>query len=338
MTGATATVTAVVTALVVGSCAPIAIVPALRRHGVLDTPSVRSLHVQPTVRGVGVATAAAVLLAAVVGWVTGAPATGVLVLLGGVTLAVLGLVEDVGGLPVGGRLVLQAALATGAVTTLVVITGGRPPGAEWLALPILVPVLAMIVVGYINAANFMDGIDGISGLHGMVAGGAYALTGTVAGEPALLFAGGVTAAAFTAFLPWNLRTQPVFLGDSGSYLLGSLVALDAVLAWLLGTPVLIAVAPTLVYLADTATTVLRRSLRRERVWAAHSDHVYQQLVRQGHRHVPVALLVSTATALCVLAGLLSGGSWVGLVLAVAVCLFYLAGPRLVSRGRLGVLR
>lgn len=330
--------TAIVTALVVGSFAPIAVVPALRRHGVLDIPGVRSLHVQPTVRGVGVATAAAVLAAAVVGWLTGAPATGVLVLLGGVTLAIVGLVEDFGGLSVGCRLVLQAALAIGAVTALVVVTGERPAGADWLALPMLLPVLAMIVVGYINAANFMDGIDGISGLHGMVAGSAYALAGTVAGEPALIFAGGVTAAAFTAFLPWNLRKRRVFLGDSGSYLLGSLVALDAVLAWLLGMPVLIAVAPTLVYLADTATTMLRRALRRERVWTAHSDHVYQQLVRQGHRHIPVALLVATATATCVLAGLLSGGSWVGLVLALAVCLFYLAGPRLASRVRVGVLR
>ena len=330
--------TAIVTALVVGSFAPIAVVPALRRHGVLDIPGVRSLHVQPTVRGVGVATAAAVLAAAVVGWLTGAPATGVLVLLGGVTLAIVGLVEDFGGLSVGCRLVLQSALAIGAVTALVVVTGERPAGADWLALPMLLPVLAMIVVGYINAANFMDGIDGISGLHGMVAGSAYALAGTVAGEPALIFAGGVTAAAFTAFLPWNLRKRRVFLGDNGSYLLGSLVALDAVLAWLLGMPVLIAVAPTLVYLADTATTMLRRALRRERVWTAHSNHVYQQLVQQGHRHIPVALLVATATATCVLAGLLSGGSWVGLVLALAVCLFYLAGPRLASRVRVGVLR
>ena len=118
---------------------------------------------------------------------------------------------------------------------------------------------AIFIAGYINVANFMDGINGISGAHGLVAGLAYALTGWM-GEPAVAGFGGCGCCrCFAAFLPWNVRPgKNVFLGDAGSYVLGAALGALAVGAWFADVQFLLAFAPLMTYLADAGTTLFRR--------------------------------------------------------------------------------
>lgn len=326
---AVAAVTAT-TALVIGLGSPKVVIPLLRRRQVLDIPSIRSMHDVPTVRGVGVATAAAVLAAGIVAGLIGAPPTVALVLLSAVVLAVIGCIEDVGGLSIARRLLLQALLAATGAVALFTLTGAPDSQIAGPVVLLTQALSALAIVGYLNATNFMDGIDAISGLHGIAAGMGYALAGVLYQAPALLVTGTVTAAAFAGFLPWNLGPRRVFLGDSGSYLLGALVAFQALLAWRTGLPLLVATAPMIVYLVDTSTTLLRRAQRRERLWAAHSDHVFQQLIRQGLGHIQVAVMVTVATLSCVAVSLLSSGSWVGAAGVTAIGVLYLASPRLLA--------
>ncbi|MGX6397631.1 hypothetical protein ACVB9L_10805, partial [Rothia kristinae] len=74
--------------------------------------------------------------------------------------------------------------------------------------------------GYISVANVMDGSNGISGLHGLTAAVFYAYAGWVTDRPWLVVAASAIAGAYLAFLPWNLWSSRVFLGDTGSYFLG----------------------------------------------------------------------------------------------------------------------
>ena len=321
----TVAVLAVVLTLVVSLASPVVWLPVLRRLGAVDLPSARSSHTVPTARGVGLGPASGLLAAGLVlvaaGVLTAASLT---VLAVALAAALLGLVEDVRGLPVLARLAGQLGLGLVAGVALQVLTGTP---AWWL------PLLAVGFTGYVNAANFMDGIDGISAGHALVCGGYFALVGSRAGAPELVLGGALLAAAYLGFAPWNLGRGRVFLGDCGSYLLGAAVVLLAVLALASGLPLLVAVAPLLPYLADTALTLVRRVLQHEPVWRPHRSHVYQRLVRQGFGHVAVAGVVGLAAVLCgVLAALGDGGpaAWLGCAVVLAA---YLSAPALVGRLR-----
>lgn len=312
------------TALGVSVTSPVLVIPMLRRHKIIDVPGHRSSHLVPIVRGVGIAVALGVLAAWGVAEVLDHGSTLVAAAFGAaLAVACIGLVEDLRGLSVRTRVLGQVVVGTGLGVACGVSSHGW-----WL-----IPIVALGFAGYVNAANFMDGVDSISGLHGVVAGGYFCLLGGVVGNPWLQLVGGACAAAFAGFLPWNLTPRlRVFLGDVGSYLLGGLVAGCAALAIFAGPGVLLGVAPMLTYLADTTFTLIRRALRGEPLTEAHRSHVYQQLTMGGWPHLASGAIVALVTALCCVAALLAFWTVISTVLAVAwiaiMLAAYLALPHL----------
>ena len=244
-------------AFVLGALLPFAVRPILHRYNMVDVPNERSSHTAPTYRGMGLATAAATFVAFVAATLFGWTYRSAESLQLAVTIAAailcalaLGWLEDIRGVSIVRRAGLQLVIGV-----LVSVSFATVQGTNIL----LLILGAIFVAGYINVANFMDGINGISGAHGLVAGLAYALTGWMVNLPWLALAGVAVAGAFAAFLPWNVRPgKNVFLGDAGSYVLGAALGTLAVGAWFADVPFLLAFAPLMTYLADAGTTLFRR--------------------------------------------------------------------------------
>lgn len=323
----------VAAAFLVSLLLPFAFIPLLRRLGVVDVPNERSSHTKVVIRGVGATIAAGVLAGLAAALLTGYVAVDrslLLVLMAVIAAAsLLGWIEDFRGLSVRVRFGLQLLIGAAGTTALAAALGQ----SFWW-----VPVGTLVIAGYINVANFMDGVNGISGLHGVAVGILYAVSGVLSDQVWLIAAGAVIAAAFAAFLPWNLGRGSVFMGDVGSYLLGASIAGTAVAAFLAGVYVEYLLFPILIYVLDTFTTLVRRIWRGERWYAAHRQHVYQRLTDAGLSHLQSALLVTLCTAAVGATGLITGGSsWgvtaAGTVFVAAVAAFYLASPRLVARMR-----
>ncbi len=313
---------AVVTGLV-----PFVLRPVLQRAGVLDVPNARSSHDRPVLRGGGIAMLAGMLAGSLV--LSSAPLW--LVMGAGAAAALLGLVDDLRGL--SARVRFAAQLVLGALLGLAVALGFGIGG-------LVIPLVAVFFAGYVNVANFMDGIDGISSLHGTVVGAAFAFAGVVSDTQWLIAAGLILAAAHLAFLPWNLLGSRIFPGDSGSYLLGGFIAATVVGGVAAGVPWPVLIAPLAIYLADTVTTIARRLWRRERWWEGHRAHNYQRLVDSGLRHVAVAAYVAVFTAAAAAAGFLvftgmPEATWLAVAAVIAVCGLYLVVSPLVVRGRAG---
>lgn len=320
-------------AFVLSALLPFAVKPLLRRWGVIDIPSDRSSHSRPVLRGMGLAVAIALILTYGLslgfGLIPVDRSLALSVLAMTAASAALGWAEDYRGVSIGVRLGMQALV--GALGTAAMIVALGIPAWWW-------PVGVLATVAYVNIANFMDGINGISGLHGGVVGLFYAWAGAANGMPWMVCAGLALAGAFLGFLPWNLGRGTVFLGDVGSYVLGGAIAAIAIGAFLSGVYVEYLLSPLLVYLADTAVTLVLR-IRRGEVWyTPHRQHVYQRLTDVGLSHVQSAAVVTTATA-CVslisLYGLRAAGT--GSVLAgvavVLVIVLYLVSPVLLDRAR-----
>lgn len=302
----------------------------LRRLAVIDMPGGRSSHSVPTPRGGGAPIAVGLLVAA--GLAPAASRDEVLAFLTGVGFfGLVGLLEDLRGLPPVRRLELQA---TGGAVVAALLAAG-------LSLPLPLRAMAALAIavwltGFANAFNFMDGVNGISGAHALIGGVAYACLGEWRQDTLMITGGLATAVAACAFLPWNALRARVFLGDVGSYALGAALAVLAACAILGGIPVEAAAGPVALYLADTGWTLQRRIRRGERWLEAHRTHVYQRWCDAGlsHQEVTAATAGSTA-ALCLLgmASLLAStpvritADLAGLGLLVA----YLGSPQALAR-------
>jgi UDP-N-acetylmuramyl pentapeptide phosphotransferase/UDP-N-acetylglucosamine-1-phosphate transferase len=91
----------------------------------------------------------------------------------------------------------------------------------------------------------------------------------------------------------------MFMGDVGSVPLGFLAGALGLIGWREGAwpfwfPMLV-FAP---FTCDATLTLLKRALRRERVWQAHREHYYQRLVRMGFGHRGALWIECTAMAGC----------------------------------------
>lgn len=316
---------AVAAAFLLSLLLPFGLKPLLARLGVLDVPNERSSHTTVTVRGVGLTVAAGLLA----GLLLALPAVHaqerpLLGTVAGVAAAaaLLGWSEDYRGVPVKVRALLQCLIGACGTALIVYLT----ESSWWW-----VPVGALAIAGYMNAANFMDGINGISGLHGLAAGLLFAAAGAWDGERWLLLAGLVVAVSFAAFLPWNLRRGNVFLGDVGSYLLGGSLAVLGVAGFLAGIPAESLLGPVTIYLADTAATLLRRISAGEQWYTPHRQHVYQRLTDAGFSHVKSAAFVTGCSVLTGLCGFLAAqsgfaGKLAALLACAVVVVFYLRAP------------
>src|SRR5664280_2408863 len=201
-------------------------------------------------------------------------------------MSALGFAEDTRGLGIRTRLLGQLAVAV--------------VGAVWLlatdhrALLWAVPV-TLVIAGYVNIANFMDGVNGISGLHGTIAGATYLLLGNGLHDTSLRLAAALLAAASLAFLPWNAPKARIFLGDCGSYFIGAAVSTLAVTAIQSGATFELAVAPAAVYVVDTMWTMGARYRRGEPLQESHRSHVYQRLTDLGLSHLESSGVVAVVT-------------------------------------------
>lgn len=232
-------------------CVSYAATLAVRRWApgwnLIDHPASRKVHSTPTPLGGGIAIWLGVLvpllLATLVAFVaTRQPALsdwipdalrihlpGVLsrtatlwsILAAGTVLAVMGLLDDLHDLPWKPRLLVQACTAVAVVQGGVQATVFVPyPWIGWALTVCWILVL-------INSFNFLDNMDGLSAGIGLIASVLFAvvmLFGT--SEPRWLVAGVllILSGALSGFLCFNRPPASIFMGDSGSYFLGLVIA------------------------------------------------------------------------------------------------------------------
>jgi UDP-N-acetylmuramyl pentapeptide phosphotransferase/UDP-N-acetylglucosamine-1-phosphate transferase len=280
--------------------------PKSRLH-ILDHPNERSLHVRPTPRSGGVALLGGLSAGMVV--LNFMPLTGgdlVLVLLCGAPLVVISFLDDRFGLPAALRFVVHFAVALA-----LAVVGFAPdsiafPGATW-SLPALlgVSILVLFVVWMINLYNFMDGMDGFAGGMAVVGFTTYAVLGNSGGSASFAAASVLVAMAAAGFLVFNFPPARIFLGDTGSSVLGYLAAAFTLWAARDGLfPMWVAVIVFSPFIVDATVTLMRRVLAGEKFWRAHRSHYYQRLVRLGYGHRRTVLMEYVLMLSCSVSSLL----------------------------------
>ncbi len=242
------------------------------------------------------------------------------VLYGGAVLVLLGAADDRWGLDaltkLAGQILAAGIMVLKGVQLLYVLVPGV--GTVSLGSDIGVPLTILFVVVTINAINFIDGLDGLAA--GVVAISslsffAYSYELSVvhhvdrATSPTLLAA--VIAGACIGFLPHNFNPARIFMGDSGSMLLG--LVFSAATVSLTGQldpnaigytgfvptllPLFLPLALLAIPLGDLVLAILRRSRAGQAPWAPDKRHLHHRLLTLGHSHARAVLIMYTWSAL-----------------------------------------
>jgi UDP-GlcNAc:undecaprenyl-phosphate/decaprenyl-phosphate GlcNAc-1-phosphate transferase len=293
---------ALLAAVVTALATPVAVRLAVRT-GVVDHPGPLKPHDRP-VPYLGGAAVFCGLAAVTIG---SAHRTVLLPL--GLALA-LGLIDDVVRLPAVLRLI--AELGIGATVAWVMGPCTPTAGAG----------VAVTTVLLINAVNMVDGIDGLAAGTCAVTGLGAALLGPAQWAS---FAAAVAGAA-AGFYLFNRSPARIYLGDAGSYLLGTAVAVLGAAYWSATgdvSEILVLVALGGYLWVELASTIGRRLLTRRPLFGGDRDHVYDRLERAGIAKTGVTAMLVAGQAV-VTAGAVVGYRLDSRALVLAVVLL-LAG-------------
>jgi UDP-GlcNAc:undecaprenyl-phosphate GlcNAc-1-phosphate transferase len=309
------------------------------RFGLIDLPGERKVHTAPTPRGGGMAiwlgvvgTFAAAQLFLYLAATNSALAERIpefarphmagvwsqsgklwILLGGGTVLAILGLLDDRGGLSWQLRLAVEFAVAAVCVWLV--------PNLRltaFLPFPLITEALSVLwIVVLINSFNMLDNMDGLSAGVAAIAASMLAAVMLLAPDPETrgpqLFVAGmllVVVGGLIGFLWHNRPPAKIFMGDSGAYFIGFMIAAATLLASYTGyhgekphailAPLLVMAVP----LYDMTTVISIRLLTGQSPFKADKNHFSHRLVDLGLTKPQAVLTVYLTTATCGLGALL----------------------------------
>ncbi|RKO65669.1 MraY family glycosyltransferase [Desulfofundulus salinus] len=277
------------------------------RWGAVDRPNARKVHkgVMPRLGG----------LAVYAGFVTAVLATmqptrSLYGLLLGMTLIMLlGALDDIRGLSPRVKLAGQVAAALVLLPLGVQVYfvtnpfNGHIIDLGWLGIPITI----FWVVAVTNAVNLIDGLDGLAGGVSCIAALTMAVVGWTqwqvfgaAGQREIIMLALMLAAALLGFLRYNFHPAKIFLGDSGSMLLGYTLAVMAIMGLTKSVTAVSVLVPLVILgipLLDTFFAVLRRYHRHRPIFQPDKEHLHHQLLALGLSHRQAVLVIYGISAL-----------------------------------------
>jgi len=264
-------------------------------------------------------------------------------------IVLLGLVDDKWGIDaltkLGGQVVAAGVMVLLGLQLLTLTL----PGISLSLGPEGVPLTVLLALLTINAINFIDGLDGLAAGVGAIAALAffaftYSLSSGIGAagvaqerisSPTLIAV--VLAGACLGFLPHNFNPARVFMGDSGSMLIGLMLAgaatsltgqfnygnLPATVAFPTLLPLLLPFAVLAVPFVDLLLAVFRRTRAGRSPFAPDKEHLHHRLLEIGHSHTRAVLIMYFWTALLAFGGVamsVTGGPLpvLGITAALAV--------------------
>ena len=330
------------TAFAVALGSAVALVPLVRRlcfrWGIFDPPGHLKIHSEPIPRLGGVAIACA-LIAGIAATSRGADGSALFLVAAVGLVWLTGLIDDLRGLAPFFRLLAQIGGA------LLLYAGGwRIAGFSSGAFGIFAQCLFVIL--FVNAFNFLDGMDGLAaGITAVIALGYALMPGAALSAFGHAMAWSL-AGACAGFLFFNFPPAKIFMGDSGSTVLGFSVAflgLDFMEARGAGGatgsllfPFIIAALPIL----DALLVVARRVARGKSPLQADREHFYDRLLAAGRTARRVAISCYFLTACLGLLGWFGmlGGMRRSLILGAGIFGALLVSAWWLGAARLGAMK
>ncbi len=285
------------------------------KFSILDVPNERSSHSTPVPRGGGIAIVISFYAGLWYTWKSQGLADELFfALLPGLIIALIGFIDDVRGLPPLFRLLIHLGCSGFALFFLGGFHAlfGSELGWVWSVIGLL------IFVWFINLFNFLDGSDGYASMEAI---SISLILWFFTQNPLLL----ILTFSVAGFMFWNWPKAKIFMGDSGSTVLGFIVVV-------LGTyfhnqrsfPFSYWILITSLFWFDATVTLIRRIFNKENLSHPHKKHIYQRAIRSGLSHLKTLLYGFLINILLFSLCLLTWENIISIFFAVILCLFLLS--------------
>lgn len=287
------------------------VIKVARQKGLMDIPEdPRKIHVRavPTVGGIMIFAA---LLVNAFFWLAVGPAPSTAIFQSGSALAActvviffMGLKDDIVGLAPAKKLLVH--LAVGFILVAVggfkIETFGGLFGVGELPEGLSLAFSMFVYIVIVNALNLIDGVDGLVGGYAVIAMSAFALWFLQTGQTPFAVIALTLAGAMTGFLVFNHAPARIFLGDSGSLLVG--LVCYALATQLINTPMsevpeawngismpVLAMAILAYPLMDTLRVFCLRAARGISPFSPDRNHLHHRLMMRTRNHAKTSMFV-----------------------------------------------
>ena len=288
----------------------ISLIPMMIRlaetYQMVDLPNPRKVHVRPVPRIGGLAMALGVFVPVVL-WALTDDFVRAFVLAAGV-LVVFGFIDDMKGLG------YRAKFSGQIIAALIIILyggvrisslGSLLPGdlqpADWLKITLTL----VAIVGVTNAFNLADGLDGLAGGVSLLSLCCIGYLAYLDDSTTVLIITMAMAGAIFGFLRFNTHPASLFMGDTGSQLLGFSAIVTAIKTTQGNTP-LSPVLPLIILglpVLDTLTVMVRRISRGTSPFHPDKDHFHHRLIGIGLSHAESVFVIYVIQALLILSAI-----------------------------------
>lgn len=290
-----------VTAFVVALfCIP-PVISLIRRYQLYDKPNARKEHSAPIPTMGGIAIVAGMGLSLFLWFPFSKEPAQISFFLSVLVLFGLGIMDDLKDLSARYKFILQLALSF-----LIALSGIRIQSFEGLFGLYEIPLSAqytltiLAITGITNAFNLIDGIDGLAGGLGFMSLITLGLFLTFNGDAQTALVAFALAGGILAFLYYNFNPARIFMGDTGSLVLGFVVAVLCIrLMQVNGAAVhpalpngpLFITGIVLIPVFDTLRVFAGRMWKGQSPFVADKTHIHHLLTTQGYSHAFAAKLI-----------------------------------------------
>lgn len=302
-------------------CTPLVKVFAIR-VGAIDKPDSRKVHQVSIPRLGGLAIFVGYMVSVLysisdLGSITG-------LLLGSLVIVAVGIWDDIKQIGPKTKLLGQIVAAG-----MLVLFGNQVefinnPWGHMIYLEYLgIPLTIFWIVGFTNIVNLIDGLDGLAAGISLIACGAIFVVILQMGQIDLACITLALAGAACGFLRYNFNPAKIFMGDTGSMLLGFTMAAISVMGTVKTAAAIALVVPVIVLglpILDTLFAIIRRRINGRPVFKPDKGHLHHRLLDLGLSQKQAVLLMYAVTAIlgCVAVIVARVNMWVGLMVVVVI--------------------
>lgn len=193
---------------------------------------------------------------------------------------------------------------------------------------ISIPFTMIWIIGITNALNLIDGLDGLAAGVGLISTITIFIVALLNGRQEAMYMTAILSGAILGFLPYNFNPASIFMGDTGSQLLGFLLAaismegaIKSATAFSIAVPILALGLP----IYDTLFAMIRRKINGKPIMQADKGHLHHRLMDMGLSQKQAVIIMYLISAIlggiAILAMEITKASYILLAMVMLILVF-----------------